>query len=194
MIHKHTGRWMWQESASVVFWNWEKYSCHSKLVSAFIAAAKFGLSESVWKLEQSQKAVAVEWVLSVYKAFLHDEKVCLYASQQWVKVAQVSKVEPCNGELRTQKLKSHLMRTQSLNVLPLKPRIGQYIAIHATLTARNFFIAYFYPSGPFLHFFQNFRFLLCWLWLTRGSCVGLQNKIGHPAGCRFPCWAPAEYK
>ena len=20
-----------------------------------------------------------------------------------------------------------------------------------------------------------------------GSCVGLQNKIGHPAGCRFPC-------
>ena len=39
-----------------------------------------------------------------------------------------------------------------------------------------------------LHFFQNLsRFLLCWLWLTHGSCVGLQNKIGHPAGCRFPC-------
>ena len=27
-----------------------------------------------------------------------------------------------------------------------------------------------------------------------GSCVSLQNKIGHPAGCRFPCWVPAEYK
>ena len=27
-----------------------------------------------------------------------------------------------------------------------------------------------------------------------GSCVGPQNKIGHPAGCRFPCWVPAEYK
>ena len=26
------------------------------------------------------------------------------------------------------------------------------------------------------------------------SCVGLQNKIGHPAGCRFPCWVPAAYK
>ena len=37
-------------------------------------------------------------------------------------------------------------------------------------------------------------FSLCWLWLTHGSCVGLQNKIGHPAGCRFPCWVPAEYK
>ena len=39
-----------------------------------------------------------------------------------------------------------------------------------------------------LHFFQNSSlFFLCWLWLTHGSCVGLQNKIGHPAGCRFPC-------
>ena len=24
MIHKHTGRWIWQRSASVVSWNWEK--------------------------------------------------------------------------------------------------------------------------------------------------------------------------
>ena len=46
-----------------------------------------------------------------------------------------------------------------------------------------------------LHFFQNLSwFLPCWLWLTHGSCVGPQNKIGHPAGCRFPCWVPAEYK
>ena len=33
---------------------------------------------------------------------------------------------------------SHLVRTQSLNVLPLKPGVGQYIAIHATLTSRDF--------------------------------------------------------
>ena len=39
-----------------------------------------------------------------------------------------------------------------------------------------------------LHLFQNLsRSFLCWLWLTHGSCVGSQNKIGHPAGCRFPC-------
>ena len=56
---------------------------------------------------------------------------------------------PRSGELRTQNLKSHLVRTQSLNVLPLKPGVGQYIAIHATLTARDFFLAYDYPSGPF---------------------------------------------
>ena len=101
---------------------------------------------------------------------------------------------PRNGEPRTQKFKSHLMRTQSLNVLALKPGVGQYIAIHATLTARDFFLAYFYISGPCTCIFsKTSRFFLCWLWLTHGSCVGLQNKIGHPVGCRFPCLAPVEY-
>ena len=54
-----------------------------------------------------------------------------------------------SGELWTQELKSHLVKTQSLNVLPLKSGVGQYVAIHATLTARDFFLAYFYPFGPF---------------------------------------------
>ena len=60
-----------------------------------------------------------------------------------------------SGELWTQKLKSHLVRTQSLNVLPLKPGVGHYIDIHATLTARDFFLAYFYPSGPFTCIFPK---------------------------------------
>ena len=62
---------------------------------------------------------------------------------------------PCSGELRTQKLKSHLVRTQSLNVLLFKPGVGQYIAIHATLTTRAFFLAYFYPSSPFTCIFSK---------------------------------------
>ena len=101
----------------------------------------------------------------------------------------VAMLLPRSGEMRTQKLKSHLVKTQNLNVLPLKLGVGQYIAVHATLTARDFFLAYFYPSGPFTCIFpQNLsRFLLCWLWLTHGSCVGRQNKIGHPAGRRFQC-------
>ena len=33
--------------------------------------------------------------------------------------------------------------TESLKVLPLKPGVGQYIAMHATLTARDFFLANF---------------------------------------------------
>ena len=56
---------------------------------------------------------------------------------------------PRSGELRTQKFKSRMVRTQSLNVLPLKPGVGQYISRHATPTARDFLLAYFYPSGPF---------------------------------------------
>ena len=56
---------------------------------------------------------------------------------------------PRSGELRMQKLKFHLVGTQSLNVLPFTPGVGQYMAMHATLTARDLFLAYFYPSGPF---------------------------------------------
>ena len=62
---------------------------------------------------------------------------------------------PRSGELRTQKLKSHLVRTQSLNVVPLKPGVGQYIAIHITLTAKDLFLAYYYPSGPFTCIFPK---------------------------------------
>ena len=51
------------------------------------------------------------------------------------------------------------------------------------------FLAYYYTSGPFTRIFpQNlFRFFLCWLLLTHGSCVGPQNKKGHPAVCGFTC-------
>ena len=62
---------------------------------------------------------------------------------------------PRSWELRTQKLKSHLVRTRSLNVLPVKPGVGQYLAIHDTLTARHFFRVYFYPSGPFTCIFSK---------------------------------------
>ena len=52
---------------------------------------------------------------------------------------------------------------------------------------QGFLPCLFLPSRSIhLHFVQNLsRFLLCWLLLTHGSCVGPQNKIGHPAGCRF---------
>ena len=94
-----------------------------------------------------------------------------------------------SGELRMQKLKSHLVRTQSLNVLHLKPGVCQHIAIHGTLTARYFFLVYFFTSGPFTCILSKTPpdFFLCLLWLTLGSCKGPQNNIGQPAGCRFPC-------
>ena len=75
------------------------------------------------------------------------------------------------------------MRTQNLNVLSLKPGVGQYIGVYATLTARDFFLACFYPSGPFTSP-DVFPVLAM---ANTGSYVGPQNKICHPAGCRFPC-------
>ena len=86
-------------------------------------------------------------------------------------------LQPCSGELRTQKLKSHLVRTQSLNILPLKPGVGHSIAIHATHNARDFFLAYFYPSGPFTCIFSKPLPIFPVLAVTNTcSCVDLQNK------------------
>ena len=47
-------------------------------------------------------------------------------------------------------------------VLPLKPGVGQYVAMHATLTARDFFLANFYLSVHSPAFFQKSpEFFLC---------------------------------
>ena len=54
-----------------------------------------------------------------------------------------------------QTLKSHVMRTHSLKVLPCKPGVDQYIAMHALLTARDFLLANFYLSGPFICIFPK---------------------------------------
>ena len=53
---------------------------------------------------------------------------------------------------------------------------------------QGFFPCIFLPFWSIhLHFCQNLsRFLPCWLLMTHGSCVGPQNEIGHPVGCRFP--------
>ena len=61
---------------------------------------------------------------------------------------------------------------------------------------QGFLLCLFPPfQSTHLHFFQNFsRFFPVLAAANTGSCVGPQNKIGHPVGCRFPCWVPAEYK
>ena len=93
-----------------------------------------------------------------------------------------------NGQLRTQKLKSHLMRTQSVKVFPLK--IGsRSVYCHACYAnCRESFLANFYPSGPFTRIFpKNLSQVFPVLAVAHtGSCVGPQNKIGYSAGCRFP--------
>ena len=104
-------------------------------------------------------------------------------------------------KLRTQKLRSRLLRTQSSKVLPLKPGPGQYTAMHATPTARDFFLTNFYLSSPFTSIFSttSHEFFLCWLWLTpvlalacrikqvtllivridAGTCVGCPQNVNR---------------
>ena len=79
-------------------------------------------------------------------------------------------------------LKSHLLRTQSL-----KPRVGPYIAMHAALIAKDYFLI----STLLVHspaFFQNpSRVFSALAVASTPSCSGQKNKVSHPAGCRFPC-------
>ena len=89
-----------------------------------------------------------------------------------------------SGVLRTQKLKSHVFRTWRSDFLPFKPGAGPYIAMHATSTARDFFLANFYPSPVFL---QNLSQVVSVLVVANtGSCVGPQNRICRPAGSKLP--------
>ena len=71
---------------------------------------------------------------------------------EWLHYDTVSiSMSPCNGELWVQKYGHICWENRAQSSLPLKPQIGQYIAIHAMLTAR---------------FSKPLEFFLCWLWLT----------------------------
>ena len=62
MIRKHTGRWMWQGSASVVPWSREKYSCQSKSRTGL----EFGKSQTaVENREKWRKLVAKSSVVTL---------------------------------------------------------------------------------------------------------------------------------
>ena len=159
--------------------------------SEISAAIRMKLIRFIWMLESDSKSPQSPLV-----------NTAPYGGQienLWGKVHDTSESQPRvpsrTGDMRTQKLKSDLVRTQCLNVLPLKSGVGRYIAIHATRTARDFFLAYFYPSGPFTCIFPK-PLPICPVFAVAntGSCTGPQNEIGHPAGYRFPCWMPAEYK
>ena len=86
---------------------------------------------------------------------------------------------PRSGELRTQKLKSHLVRTELKRSL-FKAWSTSVYSHTCYAYCQGFLPCFFLPSCSIhLHFFQNLsRFFLCLLWLTHGSCVGLQNRIG----------------
>ena len=68
---------------------------------------------------------------------------------------------PCSGELRAQKFKAHLVKIQSLNVLPLKHGVGQYIPYILPLLPWISSFLFFYPSGPFTCIFSKSPVFSC---------------------------------
>ena len=112
------------------------------------------------------KLCTIKVINPILKCFLFNQKIQL--SSAIIKDPYLSFLPPppSSGELWTQ-IKVTSGENTELKVLPLKPGVGQYIAIHATLTASNFFLVYFYPSGPFICIFSK----TC----PDFSCVGCAN-------------------
>ena len=69
--------------------------------------------------------------------YVYDAWTVRLAGSVWTRrlhTVEVALPSPRFGALRTQKLKSHLLRTQSSKVLPLKPGTGPYTDTRATPT------------------------------------------------------------
>ena len=84
--------------------------------------------------------------------------VCTWWKQhKWEAMLICSKVYHLlrHGVLQMQKFKNHMLRTQSSKVLPLKSGEGQYNAKQTSPTARDFFPANFYHTGPFAYIFSK---------------------------------------
>ena len=66
-----------------------------------------------------------------------------------------------------QKLQFHLLRTQSLKRLPLKPGVGQYTGIlHLLPGISSLLISTLLVRSPAFFSKTSPNFFLCWLWLT----------------------------
>ena len=113
-------------------------STSNQMIAVFFTKSGHVTSTPLW----NRKTVNAEWYINIWlpKVF-----------KAWT--ARCPNKQSRNGELRTQKW-----------VLPVKPGVGQYIAIHGKLPAWNFFPANIYPSGPYTSIFPKA------LWSL--SCVG----------------------
>ena len=76
--------------------------------------------------------------------------------------------------MQMQKLRTPLLRTQSSKVLPVNHGVGQNIALHASLTARDFFLSKF-----FLQTKSSPQVLAVLAVSNAGSYVCLQTQIDH---------------
>ena len=100
-----------------------------------------GVKDADWKHFSSQFSLTLHYDINSYL-------------NPW-KILEALHCSPRSGELRTQKLKSHLVRTQSLKVLPFKPGVGQYS--HTCYAYCQGFLPciFLHFRSIYLHFFQN---------------------------------------
>ena len=83
------------------------------------------------------------------------------STTQWGAMdAEVKVPSDVNTELKGSPLCNKSSVSQSV---PLNPGVGQYIVMHATLTAKDFFLFNFYLSSPFTCIFSktSLEFFLC---------------------------------
>ena len=82
---------------------------------------------------------------------------------------KLSLTGPRCGVLRMQEIKDPSVKNPELKGFVFGAIAGPRIATHITPTARDFFLAYFYPPYPFTCIFFSKttpEFFLCLLWLT----------------------------
>ena len=90
----------------------------------------------VWSSSIGRQKTKQSWLAQLPVSFLHNTHIAHKKAVHLLRLCNFkdnslySAVVPRSGELRMQKLKSRQVRTQSLNVLPLKPGVGQYITLY----------------------------------------------------------------
>ena len=131
------------------------------------------------------RGVAEWWcqnnIWSMWKVWLNDVRITLLRLYQWGAAdAEIKVPSDENTELKRSPFKAWSRSVYS----------------HTCYTYCQEFLPYFYPSSPFICIFSKTSsdFFPALAVANTGSCVGPQIKIGQPAGGRFPCWVPAEYK
>ena len=96
-----------------------------------IGSRKYSIDMQGEKLAACNVSIRIMEIISYLVLIIQSDDGRAITNANKLKLHLSSVLQPSSVELRIQKLKFHLLRTQSLKVLPLKPGIGQYIAGHA---------------------------------------------------------------
>ena len=119
--------------------------------------------------------------------------LCIHCPPQWEAAdAEIKVPFGENTELKRYPFKAWSRSVQLYPyMLRLLPGISSSL-ISTLLVHLPAFFAKPLPISSVLPLQNLSRFLQWCLWLTLGSCVDPQNKIGHPAGRRFPVLSARE--